>query len=803
MRGDDIELYKVIFSDIKLTEKYLGFVPFDWFYSVVKYKAECTIGEDFDLFDKTIVGILMVEERLSLEEIGDILGLNVINDPENQRYRDEAEYEILVFALEGLRNYGMLETSDIYYSECRLTEIGREYAEKGRKFRVESDKEFLLFYDHTGGDHSNAKNMFSGLRGSAGKLDDDFNFLDESLMKELALVQASEIYDPLRGNSFRNPVVCNPDTLTRKFQLHVAVLADLESGQLRILAYDPITKVIRQEMSQWIMANKKDKIISDFYSKNEPVPGYSDLPGSYISELAAAQREIDGVINQDPHGAMTIARRVLEETGFVDWPYFWVYFDHFLDRNCKEIWCILKEYDDQMLDIIEKVSDNPDVPLFLVFAGTENLSLLHRVADLEKRSKNPSSLLFVMAIEEFDQFEFFSIGESDKKYSLQHFTIQLERSKYILPVLKVSTASQPTGHFKDLYLDTYLDDIEESVEERYGKLEKENLTKQLIQHYGSTDQKLKYLTYTGQSSVSGARIREIMNLKQEYLTKLKAKYQSKLSLELEKLITRFTSQEFSQLEPFHQYKEQLSMIENELFDEYDVLRNSINEFKLEIEKEENRVKDEKLAKFYVIDTNVFMEEPEIISRIEKKHFVVLSHTVINELDGLKRGTFKDKASKAIQVLNRALGNNKQLRTAKANTQSLPEDYQQNMPDNRILAVAYSYREKNVLLLTSDNGLQLKAKSLNIPTISLKDLLSPKESTSVSPEKVWSLCLEVFKAMPRQKFGKQNVGEFMKALKKADPEFELKKLGYENPIQFLRKVPHFSMIDNDFFRLKIK
>lgn len=151
MRGDDIELYKVIFSDIKLTEKYLGFVPFDWFYSVVKYKAECTIGEDFDLFDKTIVGILMVEERLSLEEIGDILGLNVINDPENQRYRDEAEYEILVFALEGLRNYGMLETSDIYYSECRLTEIGREYAEKGRKFRVESDKEFLLFYDHTGG----------------------------------------------------------------------------------------------------------------------------------------------------------------------------------------------------------------------------------------------------------------------------------------------------------------------------------------------------------------------------------------------------------------------------------------------------------------------------------------------------------------------------------------------------------------------------------------------------------------------------------------------------------------------------
>lgn len=40
----------------------------------------------------------------------------------------------------------------------------------------------------------------------------------------------------------------------------------------------------------------------------------------------------------------------------------------------------------------------------------------------------------------------------------------------------------------------------------------------------------------------------------------------------------------------------------------------------------------------------------------------------------------------------------------------------------ILSVALKYKEENPIVLTSDNGLQLKSKALGISTISLKKFL---------------------------------------------------------------------------------
>ena len=45
-----------------------------------------------------------------------------------------------------------------------------------------------------------------------------------------------------------------------------------------------------------------------------------------------------------------------------------------------------------------------------------------------------------------------------------------------------------------------------------------------------------------------------------------------------------------------------------------------------------------------------------------------------------------------------------------------------LPDNNILTVALKFKDENPILLTSDNGLQVKAKGLNMKTISWKDFL---------------------------------------------------------------------------------
>lgn len=53
---------------------------------------------------------------------------------------------------------------------------------------------------------------------------------------------------------------------------------------------------------------------------------------------------------------------------------------------------------------------------------------------------------------------------------------------------------------------------------------------------------------------------------------------------------------------------------------------------------------------------------------------------------------------------------------------LPLDFNKRSPDNMILTVALKFKSENPILLTSDNGLQIKAKGLGITTITLKEFL---------------------------------------------------------------------------------
>ena len=53
---------------------------------------------------------------------------------------------------------------------------------------------------------------------------------------------------------------------------------------------------------------------------------------------------------------------------------------------------------------------------------------------------------------------------------------------------------------------------------------------------------------------------------------------------------------------------------------------------------------------------------------------------------------------------------------------LPNDFDKKSPDNFILSVALKYIDENPIMLTSDNGLQVKSKGFGITTITLKDFL---------------------------------------------------------------------------------
>ena len=141
------------------------------------------------------------------------------------------------------------------------------------------------------------------------------------------------------------------------------------------------------------------------------------------------------------------------------------------------------------------------------------------------------------------------------------------------------------------------------------------------------------------------------------------------------------------------------------------------------EKPKKEIRKDK-ENIYVIDTNVFVDQPDIISKIDPKYSVVLSAKVIDELDYLKvtlTAEQKKNAQKALRLINKSM-DKPNIKMDTADLSLLPNDFNKRSPDNFILSVALKYKSENPIMLTSDNGLQIKAKGLNITTIKLKDFL---------------------------------------------------------------------------------
>ncbi|MCF6213581.1 MAG: PIN domain-containing protein [Flavobacteriaceae bacterium] len=141
------------------------------------------------------------------------------------------------------------------------------------------------------------------------------------------------------------------------------------------------------------------------------------------------------------------------------------------------------------------------------------------------------------------------------------------------------------------------------------------------------------------------------------------------------------------------------------------------------EKPKKEIKKNKVN-YYIIDTNVFIDYPEIITKIAKDYPIILSAKVIDELDNLKStmdNNGKVKVQKALKSINKNI-DKRNLKMVVADLSLLPIDFNKRSPDNMILSVALKYASENPILLTSDNGLQIKAKGLRITTITLKEFL---------------------------------------------------------------------------------
>lgn len=129
--------------------------------------------------------------------------------------------------------------------------------------------------------------------------------------------------------------------------------------------------------------------------------------------------------------------------------------------------------------------------------------------------------------------------------------------------------------------------------------------------------------------------------------------------------------------------------------------------------------------FYIVDTNVFVKCPDIISKIGKNYTVVIPSTVLEELDKLKlkKSVDQSRLLKAAKNINTAFSN-RFSKLEEPDVSLLPDGFDEKNPDCKILSVALKYNRggANAILLTSDNMLQSRASALGLTTLSLSQFL---------------------------------------------------------------------------------
>lgn len=436
----DIDIYGALYQQKSITEKFLGDVSFGWHYSLVSYNADCTEGYPFDLFDKVIVGILQVDKELNIAQIGEILGMNVVHDPANQRYKDEAEFDILRGAIDRLVDFKMIETGDIYYNSCRVTDIGREYAAKGRKFKFVGNKEFAVYYDNTSGNNNQAKELFSKFNISGQYVTRPEVYQNEIQLKEICIVQQPEIYNLEKGNSFTNARVNRYKSFHYELPLHVALYYNLETREIRLVAYEPTANREIEYFSHWLNENQKQEILDRYFNGIDISETDGKIPDVYSAGIIALNKEFQERIIENAEDALKIARRANEESEYIDAQYFWRNVDNFIDAGATELYLFIPRPTANFLEVVEQLAKSVlPIPLFIVIEQSEDRKVQACIVSIKEYCAGSIRSVFVLETEQVKNFAVWIITDTTTcQYKDVSFYNEYGNNNVVIDVLEVS-----------------------------------------------------------------------------------------------------------------------------------------------------------------------------------------------------------------------------------------------------------------------------------------------------------------------------------------------------------------------------
>lgn len=690
---------------MNVAEIYLGHIPFAFHYTEAQYTATCTEAIPFNPFDKVICELLKVENSLSLEKIGDILGMNV--NP--NKILDLAEKEILTEALQSLSSseFGrIIDGGDINFSSCRLTPTGREYAEKKNKFRITENKPFTIFFDQTTGNHKQAKQVFEFVKGIPSHKQYAVGLIEDSTLKEIAAIQIPEIYNPERQYSFTDAVLQQQNNLFIEFP--VAITFNVKENSYQYYFYDTITKNIHKSFDQWINTNDelKQSLLSELANLQTTLNA-NDFTTTYVNQLSGYATN-ETIIGEKSN---------LLKAEFVDEHLFLSYFNEVFNPKEKiELFLCLpfvtKNIYQSLIKIVQE-TENSDSRFFFIFPNKLDEEIEQLFNDLETIADEFVNLYVVQL--QVESFFLISKTETDSFcFEIVKGTINNFKKNFLHKRVWDSRGEKIQQLFIEKFSDEYAIKLCNEVNTIINEGIQEAVTIVQLEELDFYKQKLEPFHAVGMQHET---VEKTLGLIETFTEERIVKLEERLNLQLDEISLKLSNiQAENELNEIYKEIEKISSEiiydTSEVFAKCEVIKHAIRSKKEEFE-------EAKRIYSFIVDTNIFFKDPDFISKIQSKHKIVIAAKVIDELGKFKTDPqLKDIVVKSIKAISKG----KNVHRVKANI-NVPVDFNKKSLDNIILSTALMYKNRSGILITDDNGLQEKAKTQEMPVMSYDNFVS--------------------------------------------------------------------------------
>ena len=759
------------------SELYIGTVPYNWEYMTVSFQADCTEALPLSLLDKTICGILHLDGTVSFDDLGDIMGFNVKNAPDAGQYRDAAEYSLLYNAVQSLIDFNMVSRD--WNDRLRLTEIGREYYLKGKKFRVTNAKPFTVYLDITAGGHAKAKEAFQGVMARSVPQIAPPRFKDEAVLKTFLHQQLPDIYDPGRGNSFTN-ASCRQLGQQFTVPIQIGALYDVKTKETRYVAV--VEDKVCKPITELIADNPKlrDELA---VSLRVQMRGNVSLERDAAQQLSFEEDILSVPETMDAKdGVAAYIPSVMEPEEF------WQALPLIIGEKEKQVFIKVRDIDHDIHGAIEALAERrPATNIFVSFLGSDEV--------ISKKDN-------IFQLPELLEGDFLCCTDS-VTYALRG---------YALPLGTDTANAGMVFRYPDADTDT------DTLRVKFAH-------KILPQMYTDTmafldwefEPNRRWVRAIAQCDKGIQVFRDCLS--EAYLDRLQAKKlaaYNRVKLAFEKtlvdkvagFLAQYNLEEIEDIKGIEELNGELADILKDTDETYISLQEVVRPIKAALHDREMYIREEKMAKYYIIDTNVFLDDPDILTKITRRDRIVLAAGVITELDKMKlKNADTDKganARKAVRSIKEQLQKDKRSKKKfilleAADMSLLHAEFQEGKGDNYILGVAVKFRDKNPFLLTSDAIFSLAAEVEKIPTISLKEFyekngVPPAGKTGEAPSSPGSskTYMDVYQELYDKK-GYVVLDRYEKACKRAG--ITPGQLGHLTFLEFVQAADEFTLSTN--------